>query len=261
MSTDLEQLMIQAADDTDHPLQTSVEDIVRRGRRTTRITRAATVGTTLLTTAAVVAGITAWTAHRGGSAQPAGAPGVGVALQPAASTLTDAQIISRCGPLDDQWQLGHHKAGGGTGTIAGWKVAVSQAAGTWIRAILVSPDKKRWAICQQNSGAGTPRDNYLREDLKYQEPFVNWTDSDGTEGPVPANVASVDIEIDGVTSEATVKNGFMLWYADLDPRKVADKPIWAIYYDKTGREIARFDSNDYNPYEGEKPRRKPIYPK
>ncbi|WP_406054885.1 hypothetical protein [Kribbella sp. NBC_00889] len=261
MSTDLEQLMIQAADDTDHPLQTSVDDIVRRGRRTTRITRAATAATTLVTTAAVVAGITAWTGHRPDGVQPAGVPGAGPTLQPAASHLTDAQIVSRCRPLDDQWQLGNHKAGGGTGSIAGWKVAISQAADNWIRAILVSPDKKKWAICQENSNAGAPTDYYLREDLKFQEAFVNWTDNNGTEGPVPKSVASVEIQIDGVTSEAAVKNGFMLWYADLTPLKVRDKPIWAIYYDKNGRELARFDTNIYNPWEGESSHRKPVYPR
>jgi hypothetical protein len=59
----------------------------------------------------------------------------------------------------------------------------------------------------------------------------------------------------------TYGNGFLLWYADLKYLDVRDKPIWAVFYDAKGREIARFDSNVYNPAQGYNADRLPVFPK
>jgi hypothetical protein len=274
MTTEIKDLLAEAADDTAEPLHHSIEDVVRRGRRGLRLRRAGAVAAGAITVGAVVAGVTTWSDGGGNpvnGVQPAGLTATTVTmdvktgkilpLQPPPSRLTDAQIINRCRVLDDRWRRGSRKAGGGTGSLTGWKVAINQAQGSWLRAILVSPDQKSWAVCQDNAGAGAPYDNYLREDLRYQQDFVVWTDRDGAEGPVPKNVARVDFQLDGFTREATVKNGFLLWYAVLTPSQVRDKPIWAIYYDANGRELARFDSNVYNPWKGYNADRKPVYPK
>ena len=61
-----------------------------------------------------------------------------------------------------------------------------------------------------------PTTTIEREDLKLQQDFEVWSDRDGSEAQVPKNVARVTFQVDGVRqSEATVKNGFLLWYAEL----------------------------------------------
>jgi hypothetical protein len=282
MTTEIEDLLTEAADDSAQPMHHSIVDVVRRGRRGVRLRRAGVVAASVVTAGAVITGVTTWAGgNKTGGVQPAGTPETTVTidvktgellpLQPPPSKLTDAQIINRCKVLDNQWQKGDHKAGGGTGSITGWKVAVNQAKGSWLRAILVSPDHKRWAVCQDNQGSGAPYDNYLREDLKWQKDFAVWTDGDGSEGPVPKNVARVTFQVgNGVPTEATVKNGFLLWYANLEVLDVRNKPIWAIYYDAKEQEVARFDSNPYNPDATQTPgshvlahtaERDPIFPK
>ncbi|MDX6293219.1 MAG: hypothetical protein QOH50_2294 [Kribbellaceae bacterium] len=274
MTTEIEDLLAEAADDSAQPIYHSIDDVVRRGRRGVRLRRASMVAASVVTAGAVIIGVTTWAGgNKTGGVQPAGTPETTVTidaktgellpLQPPASKLTDAQIINRCKVLDNQWQQGSHKAGGGTGSITGWKVAVNQAEGSWLRAILVSPDHKRWAVCQDNQGSGAPYDRYLREDLNLQKDFAVWTDRDGAEGVVPKNVARVTFQIGDqpVPAAARVSNGFLLWYADLGYLDVRDKPIWAVFYDATGREVARFDSNVYNPAEGYNADRKPIFPK
>jgi hypothetical protein len=161
-----------------------VVDVVRRGRRGVRLRRAGAVPASVVTACAVATGVTTWAGgntNNTGGVQPAGTPGTTVTidvktgqplpLQASASKLTDAQIINRCKVQDNHWRQSSHKAGGGTESVAGWKVAVNHAKGSWLRAILVSPDHKRWAVCQDNQGSGAPYDSYLREDLKWQKDF------------------------------------------------------------------------------------------
>lgn len=270
MTTEIEDLLAEAADDTAQPLHHSIDDVIRRGRRGVRLRRAGVAAVSAIAVGTVATGITTWSGDNAtGGIQPAAGPtgqapeppqttvtidvktGKTLPLQPPPSKLTDAQIIKRCKVLDDQWQRGSHKAGGGTGSISGWKVAVNQAKGSWLRAILVSPDHKRWAVCQDNQGAGDPYDSYEREDLKLQKDFEVWSNRDGSAAPVPKGVARVTFQIgNGFPSEATVKNGFLLWYADLEYQAVRNKPIWAIFYDAKSREVARFDSNAQNPDPG-----------
>jgi hypothetical protein len=272
MTTEIEDLLAEAADDSAQPMYHSIDDVVRRGRRGVRLRRAGVVTASVVTAGAVATGVinSAGGSNNTGDVQPASTPEVTVTIdvktgqllpmQPPPAKLADAQIINRCKVLDSQWQVGDHQAGSGTGSIAGWKVAVNQAKDNWLRAILVSPDNKRWAVCQDNQGSGAPYDKYRREDLKWQKDFEVWTDGDGSEGPVPKNVARVTFQVgNSGPTEAMVKNGFLLWYANLEYVDVRNTSIWAVFYDAAGREIARFDSNPYNPAATAK--RDPIFPK
>src|SRR5436189_257825 len=108
--TDIEDLLATAADDSDQPLRHSVDDIVRRGRRTVRARQLATTATATLTTAVVIAGVVTWRADRPDSVSPAATPGqtfmtdagTGKLIDPATgklieppppvSPLTDAEI-------------------------------------------------------------------------------------------------------------------------------------------------------------------------
>ncbi len=260
MSTDLETLLARAADDTDQPLLHTVEDAVRRGRRSQRLQRSGAVAASALTAGAVIAGVTVWTgagAPKDEGTQPAGSPTMtttvtvdtktGKVVQPPASTLTGAQIIARCRPQDEVFRrVSSNKAGGGSDELDQWKVVVTQGESTWFRAILRSPDGKRYAYCQDNTAAGAPYDDYYRQAVGLDKPYEVWSDRDGSKGELPANVARVSfVEPDGWTSDATVKGGFFLWKANLPTSQVHGKPIWAIFYDAHGRELARFDTNQH----------------
>ena len=74
MSTDLERLLAAAADDSDQPLHTDVGDILVRARRSVRKSRIAAASTAIVTTAAILGGIAAWSATRSESEGPAGTP-------------------------------------------------------------------------------------------------------------------------------------------------------------------------------------------
>ncbi|HEY0618459.1 MAG TPA: hypothetical protein VGD15_12755 [Kribbella sp.] len=273
MSTEIEDLLAEAADDSAEPMRHSVDDVVRRGRRGVRYHRAGVVAAVALTAGAVIGGVNVWAGgHDTDGVQPAGTAGVTVTMDvhtgrvvgPPASKLSDAQIINRCKAQDNRWLAEGHqdKAGGGTDSISGWKVAVTQAQGPWIRAILTSPDHQRWAICQNNLTSGSPADYYLREDLQYQTDFIVWSDRDGSEGKVPKNVSRITFELpNGIVYDATLKNGFFLWSAELTFDDVKGKPIWAVFYDSRDREVARFDSNVNNPVDGYNADRQPIFRK
>ncbi len=74
MSTDIERLLAAAADDTDQPLTTDVDDLLVRARRSVRKTRIATVSTAVLTTGVIIAGVATWSANRNESTGPADGP-------------------------------------------------------------------------------------------------------------------------------------------------------------------------------------------
>lgn len=264
MSTDLETLLARAADDTDQPLAHSIEDVVRRGRRGQRLQRTGAVAASALTAGAVIAGVTVWTgagAPKDDGIQPAGRPTntvtidtkTGKVLQPPPSTVSDAQIIARCRPLDEEFRTATHngrssKYGGGSDPLDQWKVVLTQGENTWFRAMLRSPDGKRLAYCLDNTAAGAPYDDYFRMTAHSSEPYQVWSDRDGSKGELPTGVARVSfVDPSGAVSDAAVQDGLFLWKADLPTTEVTGKPIWAIFYDAHGRELARFDSNYLNP--------------
>lgn len=258
MRTEIDDLLNEAADDSAQPLNHSIDDIIRRGRRGARLRRTGVVAASALTAAAVVTAVSLWPGSGDGirpsGIQPAGTPGVtvtldvktGKVLQPPASKLTAAQIIAKC--LKQDTDRIPNKAGGGSDPIGDWTVKITQGQGTWFRAILESPDGKRRARCQHNETRNvTPYDSFDREAKGLLRPYEVWSDRDGSWGEVPKNVARVTFDYEGMKSDALVKNGYYVWYAELPYTEVKGKPIWAIFYDAKGKELARFDSNPSNP--------------
>jgi len=294
MRTEIEDLLADTADDTAQPLHHSIDEIIHRGRRATRLRQAGTITASALTVGAVVGVFTLWPSGgphpNGGGVQPAGpgtttstspsSPGSPVArtpratltmdvetgqlVQPPASKLTDAQIIAQCKKQDaDFLRFAENKAGGGTDKLDNWTVKITQGEDTWFRAILQSPDGKRYARCQyRTAGSGAPGEYYDRQAVNLMRPFEVWTDADGSWGQIPANVARVTFQAgDGPLMDARVTKGFYLLYAPLPYTDVKGKPIWAIFYDTNGKELARFDSNGSNPDVGHTVPRDPIFPK
>jgi hypothetical protein len=262
MTTEIKDLLAGAADDTAQPLNHSVDDIIRRGRRDRQLRRTGVIAGSALTVGAVVAGLTVGLGARNdGSVQPAGSTSAtvtidtrtGKTVQPPPSSLTDAQIIARCRPHDEEFRTAtgngqKSKWGGGSDPLDHWKVVVTQGESTWFRAMLRSPDGKREAYCLDNTAAGAPYDDYFRQAVGSAKPYEVWSDRDGSKGELPPQAARVSfVDPIGTVSDATVKGGYFLWKADLPTAEVAGKPIWAIFYDARGREIARFDSNSLNP--------------
>jgi len=264
MSTDLETLLARAADDTDQPLTHTIEDVVRRGRRGRRLQQTGVVAAGALTAGAVIAGVTVWTgagAPQDDGIRPANGPTAtitvdtktGRAVQPPPSTVSDAQIIARCRPLDAEFRSATNggkssRWGGGSEPLDRWKVVLTQGEGTWFRAMLRSPDGKRMAYCQDNTGPGAPYDDYFRQNTGLDKPYEVWSDRDGSKGELTPGVARISfVDPSGAVSDATIGDGYFLWKADLPTTEVTGKPIWAIFYDAHGRELARFDSNYLNP--------------
>jgi hypothetical protein len=264
MTADIRDLLADAADDTDRPLHHSVDEIVRRGRRGQNLQRTGVVAASALTAGAVIAAVTVWTgagAPKNDGIQPVGSPTstitvdvrTGKAVQPPASNLTDAQIIARCRPHDEEFRTATDSGrksrwGGGSDPLDHWKVVITQGENAWFRAMLRSPDGKRVAYCLDNAAAGAPYDDYFRQNIGLGKPYEVWSDRDGSKGELPPAVARVSFrDPAGVVSDATIKDGLFLWKADLPPAEVTGKPIWATFYDARGRELARFDTNYLNP--------------
>ncbi|GAA1595805.1 MULTISPECIES: hypothetical protein [Kribbella] len=172
MSTDIERLLAAAADDTDRPLSTDVDDLLVRARRSVRKTRIATVSTAVLTTGAIIAGVTTWSANRTDGNGPVGTPTPGVTLTidvktgqilddetgkpvlapPPVSNLSDAELRDRCKPGDQEFRDAAQEHGGNdpdkAGTLAAdWKVMVKSGTGDSAQATFLSPDGSIAATC------------------------------------------------------------------------------------------------------------------
>ncbi|WP_328997822.1 hypothetical protein OHA18_25560 [Kribbella sp. NBC_00709] len=106
--SDIEKLLDRLSDDADRPLSQSVNDVVRRGRRSVRIHRLVGVSVTGVAAAAVAAGVMSWPLADRQGVGPAGAPAQSVAIDsetgkpvapaPPVSRLSDAEILQRCAP-------------------------------------------------------------------------------------------------------------------------------------------------------------------
>lgn len=224
MNNDIEHLLATAADDTDRPLTTDVDDLLIRARRSVRRTRIATASTAVLTTAAIIGGIATWSATRDESAGPAGTPtgqtitidvktgrivdnetGKTVVPAPPMSPLPDAEVLDRCARYDLAYQrLAHseRKTIDHAGPINGrWKVLVKSGDQSVLNALLLSPDKSIVATCTMSgptkpdslarSGAAT-----VEERSRYRNPL---TMQEGFRVPVPG-VSRVLLDIAGESS-------------------------------------------------------------
>jgi hypothetical protein len=175
VNNDIEHLLATAADDTDRPLDTDVDDLLIRARRSVRRTRIAAFSTAVLTTAAIVGGIATWSATRDESAAPAGTPtsqtitvdvktgriidnetGKTVVPAPPLSPLSDAEVLRRCIRYDTGYQHFQQTHPGKTLDHAGpvdarWKVVVKSGDQSVLNALLLSPDNSVVSTCTLSS--------------------------------------------------------------------------------------------------------------
>ena len=216
--SDIEKLLAAASDDADQPLQHSVDDIVRRGRRSVRRRRIATASTVALTAAAIVGGVTTWSATRPGSMDPAGSSASPVAAvdaetrkaiapAPPVSPLDDSTIIEKC-MVYDKMPTWDPKPWNKPGVLTSrWHVAVKTGDAHTVKAILVAPDRSIGAYCQIKNDSKAPSGSYGR--FPVTDPSRNGTVfragyADGLN--VPGDVRKILVEVPG---EAVVRQALM----------------------------------------------------
>ncbi|MEU4191490.1 hypothetical protein AB0E69_06310 [Kribbella sp. NPDC026611] len=171
MTNDIEDLLAAAADDSGRPLRTEVDDILVRARRSVRRSRIATVSTAVLTTAAIVGGIAAWSAHRTEGVGPADKPAITIKANgevvdhatgdtigapPPVSPLSDAEVLQRCKQYDQENVdfLHQHNANvwDQAGPINGtWTVVVKSGDENLLEAMFLAPDKSIVSTCTMDA--------------------------------------------------------------------------------------------------------------
>lgn len=181
MTSELDRLLAAAADDTDRPLHTDVNDLLVQARRSVRRTRIATASTAVLTTAAVVAGVAAWSANRPESYGPAGTPvsgrtvtvdvktgriidnetGATVVPAPAVSPLSDDEARSRCQEAGNQYRRTPSTVKNSTGPLdSRWTVVAKSGDRSTLSALFLSPNRSVVTSCyaapKQSSVASYP---------------------------------------------------------------------------------------------------------
>lgn len=211
MSNDIERLLADAADDSDQPMHTTVDDLLTRARRSARHRRLATAATAVLTTAVVIGGMATWSATRSQTEGPASngqtvtidpktglivddGTGKTVVPPPPVSPLSDAEILARCQPEDRHSVafLHLHKANvwDKAGPIdARWKVVVKSGDQDKLIAMFLAPDKSIVATC--GMAAAKKPDRYGR---------ISTTEAlDKTRGLPQAVENNLRIPVPGVT--------------------------------------------------------------
>ncbi|MEU4287132.1 hypothetical protein AB0E63_02825 [Kribbella sp. NPDC026596] len=225
MSTDIERMLAAAADDSDRPLHTDVDDILVRARRSVRRGRIATVSTAVVTTAAIVGGIAAWSATRPESAGPAGTPegqtitidaktgriidnetGNTVTPAPPVSPLSDAEVLRRCTRFDTTFEhlvmQSQKKTTDKSGPVnAGWKLVVKSGDQSVLNALFLSPDQSMVSTCTMTGPSkpesyGRTSTAEVRARSQNRQPL---TVRDSLLVPVPG-VTRVLVDIDGESS-------------------------------------------------------------
>ena len=225
MSTDIERLLAAAADDSDQPLHTDVEDLLVRARRSVRKGRIATISTAVLTTAAIVGGIAAWSATRPEGEGPAGTPkgqtitvdaktgrivdnetGKTVAPPPPMSPLSDAEILRRCTTYDPAYERYRYAHEGKLMDKAGpvdarWKIVVKSGDQSVLNALFLSPDTSIVSTCtmggpEKSESFGRTRTAEVSARSQYRQPM---TAQDGLRVPVPG-VTRVLVDLAGESS-------------------------------------------------------------
>ncbi|MFI5707235.1 hypothetical protein [Kribbella sp. NPDC051620] len=246
MSKDIEGLLATAADDADQPLRHSVDDIVRRGRRSVRHRRLAAVATAGLTAAVAVTGVAVWQGDRNDGFGPAEFGRTKPA--PSVSPLADAEIIKRCGQNDKEWlespAAGDDKAGP---IDQRWTVPLKTGRGDVFLAYLVSPDRTVIGTCHMKGKTiSTGESSYGRELMANQSdhppqaqpaagPSENWT-------RVPPTVNRlVAVPPNGEPWEALVSNGFFAWGIP-DPAGQQQVLVTIVGLDANGKVVFRAKS-------------------
>lgn len=215
--TDLEDLLAAAADDTDRPVRHTVDDIVRRGRRSVRRSRIAIVSTAAVTTVAVIGGLTAWSNTLNQSDGPAGTPknqtitvdaktgrvvdnetGKTAQAPPPVSPLTDAEVLKRCKQYDKENVEFNQERGANTYDKAGvidarWAVVVKSGDRNHLAALFLAPDKSIVSTCTMT---GPERPKAIGRYSTTQAFWVGKTSHDQRPQAVQGNVR---VPVDGAT--------------------------------------------------------------
>lgn len=272
MNNDIEHLLATAADDTDRPLDTDVDGLLVRARRSVRRTRIAAASTAVLTTAAIIGGVATWSATRSESDGPAGKPtgqtltmdvhtgriiddetGKTVAPPPPVSPLSDAEVLRRCISSDDTYQRFQEVHPGKNPDTVGplstrWKVVVKSGDQSVLNALLLSTDKSTVSMCtmsgpDKGSSFGRTHVSDLLAKGMYRLPM---TIQSGLKVPVPG-VTRVLLDLAGESSprEALVgTDGFVtLGVPPKDAKLITVDRVRG--YDSTGTKV--FDQTTTRP--------------
>lgn len=257
--SDIERLLAAAADDSDQPLQTDVDDILVRARRSVRNRRLAAVTTAALTTGAIIAGsILAWPSNQAGSG-PAGDPGTistelgsgkKIAPPPPVSPLSDAEVLKRCDPLDKEYVESMAERGANTydkaGRInAGWPVVLKTGTGDKVSAMLVSPDKTIVSTCRlDGKSMYVAGSSYGRSPLtEVPGPGGTMSSKESLQGPATMTRVFADLP-DGSLKEGLVgKDGFYTF--DITPKPGAQIQVRG--YDAAGKRVFEWSNKPPTP--------------
>lgn len=259
---DPNRVLTRAADDGDRPYDYSIDTVLRRGRRRVRVRTTTGAAASAVAVGAIAVGATQLTGS--GRTNSDNAPVAGSSTRsastavsatnaqkrivpaPPVATMPDRTIIQRCKVLDEEFRrVSSNKAGGGTDPFDDWSVVIKEAPQRWVHAILVSPDGKRYAHCTLDATGKRYREESVRQSIAVAGRDYRVSAGLGAAAePVPADVARITFETSTATYEARVKDGFVLWFRPFD---WTDKPLWANFYDASGKRIARFDTNPHLP--------------
>ncbi|MPZ60244.1 MAG: hypothetical protein GEU93_02875 [Propionibacteriales bacterium] len=233
-------------------------DDIRRGRRLLRRRRVALGGTTLASVAVLAVGVTLApdVLSADGGASDSG-------VTSTQQALSDGEILEGCAVADEQFRdaTDPAKAGGGTDPIDDWRVEVSGLNDRGVTAVLVSPDRERYAFCGLDE-RGSEYGDYYRHGVDVVPPsFDVWVQYDRERcepsdpesgrclawyagGLAPAEVDRVTFRTpDGEVTEADVSNGYYVWTAESEGRVDETKPVWATFYDADDEQLARRNAN------------------
>ncbi|MFI5735753.1 hypothetical protein ACIA49_36920 [Kribbella sp. NPDC051587] len=210
MSNDIERLLTAAADDTDQPLNTDIDAILARGRRSVRRGRLAAGATATLTAVAVIGGFTVWSNTLDQGEGPAGAPksetitvntktgqvvdnesGTTATAPPPVSPLSDAEVLKRCvkaSPMSFKRTVAD-KAGP---VDARWKVILKSGDQNRLRALFLAPDKSIVFGCTMKDAKGPI------EFGRYSTVLPGTPDPDNAPSGPQAATAAVMIPAEGV---------------------------------------------------------------
>jgi hypothetical protein len=215
MTHDIERLLHIAADETEPSWRSSVDDIVRGGRRSVRYRRLAAAAATALV--GIGGMVISWPANVAQDSSAAGRPQQGsfvfdietgkeTAPPPPVSTLSDAEILRRCQRHDAEYLASvkriHADTFDRTGPLdARWKVALKTGTGDRFNAVLVSRDRSIAAFCNADERSNDDT-RYLRRSMEFYWSKVVPKDRglavvEAADRRIPAKATRVLVEVPG----------------------------------------------------------------
>jgi hypothetical protein len=256
MTTDIERLLAAAADDSDQPLTTDVDDLLVRARRSVRKTRIATVSTAVLTTGVIIAGVATWSANRSETTGPADGPrltldpatgrvikdetGAQVQAPPPVSQLSDANLRDQCKQADKEYvdflrEHGANPLDKLQPLDARWKVVAKAGTGNRVQAIFLSPDRSIVSTCTLMS-VGQAQ-SYGRVSTKADASIKS---PGGVANRVPDGVREVLVNLDGETEPRQALLGENGFYSLGFDASTSGRVRQVRGYDEQGRKVFEY---------------------